>query len=134
MTFAAPRGRGDAGAAAAPATRAGDRGGLGHRPGDRHPAARRGRPRRTPAANCCAAHRCRPDAALARQGALVAAADVDGDAVSLLAAELGPDVLPLTADVSSEAQVADMAAAVRREFGGLDGLVNSARPSLPPRL
>jgi NAD(P)-dependent dehydrogenase (short-subunit alcohol dehydrogenase family) len=59
---------------------------------------------------------------------------VDGDAVSLLAAELGPDVLPLTADVSSEAQVADMAAAVRREFGGLDGLVNSARPSLPPRL
>ena len=60
--------------------------------------------------------------ALHVQGALVAAADVDSAALAALSEEL-PGVLTMTADVSSEEQVKDMAATIQQEFGGLDGMV-----------
>ena len=64
------------------------------------------------------------------QGALVAAADVDSAALAALADEL-PGVLTMTADVSSEEQVKDMAATIQQEFGGLDGMVKCERPHSP---
>ena len=53
--------------------------------------------------------------------------DIDGDAASAVAAEeLGPDVLPLAADVSSEQDVQGYFAAAAEHFGRVDSLHNNA--------
>jgi len=65
---------------------------------------------------------------LAAGGVKLALADLDGDGVRRVAAELGsPErYLPLDADVTDPASVAQMVAAVVAHFGRLDGLVNAA--------
>ncbi len=63
---------------------------------------------------------------LVAEGARVALVDVDGDGVAAAAAELGPEVLALTADVSSEADVTGYFAAVAEHFGRIDSLHNNA--------
>lgn len=62
------------------------------------------------------------------EGWRVALLDIDGPAQARAAAALGPSerVLPLTADVADEAQVAAAFEMVRERFGGLDALVNNA--------
>src|SRR5947207_14994097 len=61
---------------------------------------------------------------LARDGARVVLADLDGNAVEKLAAELGGAALP--ADVTRAADVARMVEDVYRRFGRLDVLFNNA--------
>jgi rhamnulose-1-phosphate aldolase/alcohol dehydrogenase len=65
---------------------------------------------------------------LAAEGACVVVADRDGDAASTVAAGLGPaDVaVPVTADVTSESDVAAAFAAAALAFGGTDLIVNNA--------
>jgi NAD(P)-dependent dehydrogenase (short-subunit alcohol dehydrogenase family) len=62
---------------------------------------------------------------LVEEGARVALVDIDGEAASAVAEELGPDVLPLTADVSSEQDVQGYFAAAEH-FGRVDSLHNNA--------
>src|SRR5881396_2870322 len=61
---------------------------------------------------------------LARDGARVVLADLDGNAVEKLAAELGGAALP--ADVTRAADVARMVDDVYRRFGRIDVLFNNA--------
>jgi 3-oxoacyl-[acyl-carrier protein] reductase len=61
---------------------------------------------------------------LARAGALVAAADLDGEAAGETARETGG--LPIQVDVASEPQVASMVEQAVGRFGRLDMLVNCA--------
>jgi NAD(P)-dependent dehydrogenase (short-subunit alcohol dehydrogenase family) len=63
---------------------------------------------------------------LVEEGARVALVDIDGDAASAVAEELGSDVLPLTGDVSSEADVQGYFAAAAEHFGRVDSLHNNA--------
>jgi NAD(P)-dependent dehydrogenase (short-subunit alcohol dehydrogenase family) len=63
---------------------------------------------------------------LVAEGARVALVDVDGEAVSAAAAKLGPDVLPLAADVSSETDVQGYFTAATEHFGRVDALHNNA--------
>jgi NAD(P)-dependent dehydrogenase (short-subunit alcohol dehydrogenase family) len=65
-------------------------------------------------------------ARLVAEGAQVALVDVDGDAASGAAAELGFDVLPLAGDVSSETDVQSYFAAAAEHFGRVDSLHNNA--------
>src|SRR5206468_1083367 len=67
---------------------------------------------------------------LARDGARVVLADLDGNAVEKLAAELGGAALP--ADVTRAADVARMVEDVYRRFGRLDVLSNTAAQVLAP--
>jgi NAD(P)-dependent dehydrogenase (short-subunit alcohol dehydrogenase family) len=60
------------------------------------------------------------------EGARVALVDIDGEAASAVAEELGSDVLPLTADVSSEQDVQGYFAAAAEHFGRVDSLHNNA--------
>ncbi|MCH8997921.1 MAG: SDR family oxidoreductase [Proteobacteria bacterium] len=65
----------------------------------------------------------------AKEGARVAAADIDGDraeAVAEAARALGAEALGLRVDVSRSAQVEDMVARTLGAFGRLDVLVNNA--------
>jgi NAD(P)-dependent dehydrogenase (short-subunit alcohol dehydrogenase family) len=62
-------------------------------------------------------------ALFARYGARVLAVDISGKEKDL-AAEVGPSVVPYSADVSDEDQVAGMVAAAVAEFGRLDALCN----------
>lgn len=64
--------------------------------------------------------------ALLEAGARVALLDVDADAVTAAARELGSDVHPLTADVSDEAAVNAAFAEGASALGRLDFLVNNA--------
>jgi NAD(P)-dependent dehydrogenase (short-subunit alcohol dehydrogenase family) len=61
-----------------------------------------------------------------QEGARVALVDIDGAAASAVAKELGSDVLPLTADVSSERDVEGYFAAAAQHFGRVDSLHNNA--------
>ncbi len=61
---------------------------------------------------------------LAREGARVAAVDVDEAALRSLAEEAGSECIPLTADVLDEGGVARMVERVLEELGGIDVLVN----------
>ncbi|MGQ9631748.1 MAG: SDR family NAD(P)-dependent oxidoreductase [bacterium] len=65
-----------------------------------------------------------------REGARVALADIDYDAVSKAARQIprpeGDRALPLRADVSQKAQVDEMVRSVRERFGRIDILVNNA--------
>jgi NAD(P)-dependent dehydrogenase (short-subunit alcohol dehydrogenase family) len=63
---------------------------------------------------------------LVQEGARVALVDIDGPAASAVAKELGSDVLPLTADVSSERDVEGYFAAAAEHFGRVDSLHNNA--------
>jgi NAD(P)-dependent dehydrogenase (short-subunit alcohol dehydrogenase family) len=63
---------------------------------------------------------------LIAEGARVALVDVDGEAASAAAAELGSDVLPLAGDVSSEADVQNYFAGAAAHFGRVDSLHNNA--------
>ena len=65
--------------------------------------------------------------ALLDQGARVAIADIDLDALQTASDELASDrVLPLELDVRSPASVRQTTATCEQHFGGLDTLVNSA--------
>ncbi len=63
---------------------------------------------------------------LMQAGARLAIGDYDGAAARSAAAELGPNVLGLTVDVSDRAACASFISTVERELGSLDILVNSA--------
>jgi NAD(P)-dependent dehydrogenase (short-subunit alcohol dehydrogenase family) len=63
---------------------------------------------------------------LVQEGARVALVDIDGEAASAVAQELGADVLPLAADVSSEEDVQGYFAAAAQHFGRVDSLHNNA--------
>ena len=63
---------------------------------------------------------------LMEAGAEVALLDIDSTLVEAAAARLGGGVLPLAADVTSEASMAEAMEAVCRRFGGLDILVPNA--------
>ncbi len=65
---------------------------------------------------------------LRREGWLIAAIDQNVAAVEALTQQLGPTPKVLTAavDVTDEAAVKDIIATVVEEFGGIDGVVNSA--------
>lgn len=60
------------------------------------------------------------------EGARVAIADINGDAATAMAGELGSSALAVTVDVSDNGSVEAMAATVLGKFGGLDILVNNA--------
>jgi 3-hydroxy acid dehydrogenase / malonic semialdehyde reductase len=62
----------------------------------------------------------------AAEGARVVAAARRADRIRELAAELGPQVLPLTLDVSDRAAVAAAVAGLTPEFAAIDLLVNNA--------
>jgi NAD(P)-dependent dehydrogenase (short-subunit alcohol dehydrogenase family) len=63
---------------------------------------------------------------LVREGARVALVDIDGDAATAAAGELGGDVLALTGDASSEADVRRYFGEAREHFGRVDSLHNNA--------
>jgi NAD(P)-dependent dehydrogenase (short-subunit alcohol dehydrogenase family) len=65
-------------------------------------------------------------ARLVAEGSRVALVDVDRDAVSAAAAQLGSDVLALDGDVSSEADVEGYFAAAEEHFGRVEALHNNA--------
>ncbi len=60
------------------------------------------------------------------EGARVVLADVNGDAIARIAAELGDAALAVRADVTRKADVEAMVAAATSGFGRLDILVNNA--------
>jgi NAD(P)-dependent dehydrogenase (short-subunit alcohol dehydrogenase family) len=64
--------------------------------------------------------------ALGDAGARVAIGDIDGDAASHAAEELGPDVLAATLDVSDPGSFRDFLALTERELGPVDVLINNA--------
>src|SRR5580704_1521678 len=67
---------------------------------------------------------------LAREGARVGLIDIDGDAVTGLAEELGSVALALPADVRDEAQMENAVAVALDAWGGLDLVVGAAGISL----
>lgn len=67
------------------------------------------------------------------EGAQVAVVDLNRDAAEALARELGKGVVAIRADVSREADVADMAAAAAAAIGPIDVLVNNAGIGHTPR-
>lgn len=67
---------------------------------------------------------------LVREGARVGLIDIDGDAVTGLADELGSVALALPADVRDEGQIENAVAAALDAWGGLDVVVGAAGISL----
>jgi NAD(P)-dependent dehydrogenase (short-subunit alcohol dehydrogenase family) len=65
-------------------------------------------------------------ARLVREGSRVALVDIDGNAAATVASELGDGVLPLTGDVSSEADVERYFGEAIEHFGRVDSLHNNA--------
>jgi NAD(P)-dependent dehydrogenase (short-subunit alcohol dehydrogenase family) len=63
---------------------------------------------------------------LVDEGARVALVDIDGEAASAVAEQLGAGVLPLAGDVSSEKDVQSYFAAAAEHFGRVDSLHNNA--------
>ena len=63
---------------------------------------------------------------LAAAGASVACVDLDGDAATTVAEEIGGRACALQADVSEETAVADAVTSAVHRLGGLDVLVNNA--------
>lgn len=63
---------------------------------------------------------------LACAGCTIVVCDLDADAAGRVADTLGPDVVALPLDVTSEASVAQVFATVEDRFGRLDILVNNA--------
>ena len=69
---------------------------------------------------------------LAAEGACVVIADRDSDAAAKVAAAIGSSdvAVPVSVDVTDEAQIADAFAAAARAFGGVDIVVNNAGLSI----
>jgi NAD(P)-dependent dehydrogenase (short-subunit alcohol dehydrogenase family) len=65
-------------------------------------------------------------ARLVGEGARVALVDIDGDAATTAAGQIGGDVLALTGDVSSEDHVTRYFEETREHFGRVDSLHNNA--------
>lgn len=63
---------------------------------------------------------------LVQEGSCVALVDIDGEAASAVAEELGSGVLPLAGDVSDEEDVHGYFAAAVEHFGRVDSLHNNA--------
>jgi len=66
---------------------------------------------------------------LAKEGAKVVVADLDGpgaEAVVRTLGESGSDALPVVADVSAPDDTEEMARAAMDRFGRIDGLINNA--------
>ena len=63
---------------------------------------------------------------LARAGAHVVVADLNGDGVRRVAGEIGRDALAVETDIANEQSVAALMAAAKDRFGGVDILVNNA--------
>ena len=63
---------------------------------------------------------------LAARGAAVAINDLDPERLEVVAAEIGPDVLPLAGSVADGARVRAMVSEVADHFGKIDTLVNNA--------
>jgi 3-oxoacyl-[acyl-carrier protein] reductase len=66
---------------------------------------------------------------LAREGALVVVADIDGQGAEAVAASLGEaghDALAVAADVSQPESTEEMARLTMERFGRIDGLINNA--------
>ena len=62
----------------------------------------------------------------AREGARLVLADLDGEGVGRLAAELGPEASAVAADVARAGDVEAIVAAALARFGGIDIVVNNA--------
>ena len=62
----------------------------------------------------------------AHEGAKVVIADIDGDGAARIAADIGADARPVTADVTSRSDVTAMVEVAQSAFGRLDILVNNA--------
>ncbi len=62
----------------------------------------------------------------AHEGAKVVIADIDGDRAARIAADIGADARPVTADVTSRSDVTAMVEVAQSAFGRLDILVNNA--------
>ncbi|MFZ4604403.1 MAG: SDR family oxidoreductase [Caulobacterales bacterium] len=63
---------------------------------------------------------------LARAGAHVVVADLNGDGARRVAGEIGRDALAVETDIANEQSVAALMAAAKDRFGGVDILVNNA--------
>ncbi|MFO1398724.1 MAG: 3-oxoacyl-ACP reductase FabG [Burkholderiales bacterium] len=72
--------------------------------------------------------------AFAREGAQLCLADLDGERVQSLAAELASPALALRCDVARRDDVDAMVAAATQRFGGIDILVNNAGITRPAML
>jgi 3-oxoacyl-[acyl-carrier protein] reductase len=73
--------------------------------------------------------------ALAREGALVSISSRDKDAICAAARRIGGDVLALTADVTSAADIERWTAETEKKFGGVDLLfTNSGGPPAGPAI
>ncbi|MEO0820945.1 MAG: SDR family NAD(P)-dependent oxidoreductase [Pseudomonadota bacterium] len=70
----------------------------------------------------------------AREGAMLAVLDRDGDGAAALAAALGTGHLGLTCDVTDRAACEAAVATVRDRLGGVDVLVNNAGITSPQRV
>jgi NAD(P)-dependent dehydrogenase (short-subunit alcohol dehydrogenase family) len=71
---------------------------------------------------------------MAREGAKVVVADINGQAAETVAADLradGASAVPATVDVEHEDQIVAMLEIARREFGGVDVLHNNAALQTP---
>jgi NAD(P)-dependent dehydrogenase (short-subunit alcohol dehydrogenase family) len=64
--------------------------------------------------------------AYAREGARVAIADINLDGARKTAEEIGPEAMAVQLDVTSQDSIDACVAAVEKEFGGIDILVNNA--------
>lgn len=64
--------------------------------------------------------------ALCTRGIRVVLADIDGDAVAKVAAEIGPDTIAVPTDVADPAQVQRLAEATLEHFGRVDLVFNNA--------
>lgn len=63
---------------------------------------------------------------LVADGATVVVADLNGEAATETAAELGNDCIGVTVDISNRAAVDDMVAQAKEKYGRIDVLVNNA--------
>ena len=71
---------------------------------------------------------------LAAEGAMVAIADIDGEAAAAVARELGEGHIGITCDVTDHARCVAVAAQIQAQLGGVDILINNAGITQPIRL
>ncbi|HEY7907006.1 MAG TPA: SDR family NAD(P)-dependent oxidoreductase, partial [Wenzhouxiangella sp.] len=69
-----------------------------------------------------------------QSGAQIVACDVVADRIQALADSLGPEVMPVTMDVTSEADWADAVHQTMERFGRVDVLINNAGVAVAGRL
>ena len=71
---------------------------------------------------------------LAAEGAMVAIADIDGEAAAAVARELGEGHIGIACDVTDHARCVAVAAQIQAQLGGVDILINNAGITQPIRL